>query len=153
MVILGIGHTTVCAWNINTTSPILLTHHSNRHHLHGATKIRTYIILPDQARECKSGGIAKQMARPSVLNSELPKIEYLTPFQQTENIFIWMWNGVRMDMLQPLKHTPRNTWLQSQTISVKHALDIHQVHLYGVIHLFQVIFPQLLPSQKWAKNH
>lgn len=121
---------TLCARNINTTSLILLTHHSNRHHLHVATKTRTYIILPHQASECTSGGIAKQMARPSVLNSELPKIEYLTPFQQTESIFIWMWNGERMDTLQPLKHTPRNTWLQSQTLRVKHILDIHHPSIW-----------------------
>lgn len=41
---------TLCAWNINTAFLIPLSGFSNRHHLHVATK--TYIILPERAREC-----------------------------------------------------------------------------------------------------
>lgn len=36
----------------DTTFLIPLTHHSNRHHLHVVTKDKTYIILPEQARQC-----------------------------------------------------------------------------------------------------
>lgn len=73
----------------------------------------------------RSGGIAKQTARPSVSSSQLPKIEYHTPFQQTGDIFIQMWIGGRLDLLPPLKNTPRNTRLESQAASG----NIHSLYI------------------------
>lgn len=96
-----------------------LTHRSNRHHLHVETQDKTCIILPGTGQIVhKSGGeLLNKWQRPSVFTSALPKMEYLKAFQQTEDIFIWEWIGGRLDLLQLLKHPPRNTRPKSQAKS------------------------------------